>query len=104
MLPHQAALRPTGRRQAVVDLEVLDEGDGDRGGVWLVTSGTGEGGYAAELAEAESGRLKGSTKVTWFDSKWLHNKFLFHLWGRHKEDGKPLLKYWKYLVFISELL
>ena len=50
MLPHQAALRPTGRRQAVVDLEVLDEGDGDRGGVWLVTSGTGEGGYAAELA------------------------------------------------------
>ena len=48
MLPHQAALRPTGRRQDVVDLEVLDVGD--RGEVGLVTSGTGEGGYAAELA------------------------------------------------------
>ena len=58
MLPHQAALRPTGRRQAVVDLEVLDEGDGDRGGVGLVTSGSGEGGwYAPELAQAESGWL-----------------------------------------------
>ena len=71
MLPHQAAMRPTGRRQAVVDLEVLDEGDGDRGGVWLVTSGTGEGGYAAELAQAESGCPKAlnslySTNVTWF--------------------------------------
>ena len=27
MLPHQAALRPTGRRQEVGDLEVLDVGD-----------------------------------------------------------------------------
>ena len=33
-----------------MDLEVLDVGDGDRGEVGLVTSGTGEGGYAAELA------------------------------------------------------
>ena len=31
MLPHQAALRPTGRRQVVEDLEVLDDGDADRG-------------------------------------------------------------------------
>ena len=47
-----------------MDLEVLDEGDGDRGGVWLVTSGTGEVGYAAELAEAESDCPKCSTKVS----------------------------------------
>ena len=41
MLPHQAALRPTGRRQEVAGLEVHDAGAGDRGEVGLVTSGTG---------------------------------------------------------------
>ena len=57
MLPHQAALRPTGRRQVVVDLEVRD-GDDDRGEVGLVTSGSGDVGYAAELAQAESGLIE----------------------------------------------
>ena len=36
MLPHQAALRPTGRRQVVGDLVVLDVVS-DRGGGRLVT-------------------------------------------------------------------
>ena len=37
MLPHQAALRPTGRRQEVGDLEVLDGGSVTEAEVRLVT-------------------------------------------------------------------
>ena len=39
MLPHQAALRPTGRRQGVEDLVVHNDGDG----VWHSGRGVNDG-------------------------------------------------------------
>ena len=78
-----------------MDLEVLDEGDGDRGGVGLVTSGTGNrrspdslslkvlsslfGGYHIEHAVTSPQISTPSTKV-------FHNELNYLFFAELKQD------------------